>query len=149
MFKLYKENIDTASAVTKISNILYNEGPEANKGKGKKGKDGKGKDGKGKGKKGEDAALKASKIVRFSYAGIKDKRGCTTQLCTVYRVHEDDLLRACKLLTSRDGILVEPVTHVSEPLQLGDLTGNRFDVLLRDVKELASVSGSDLVREHD
>ena len=53
------------------------------------------KGGKDNGKKGgkDEAALRQSKISRFSYAGIKDKRGCTTQLCSVYRVHEDDLLR--------------------------------------------------------
>ena len=50
----------------------------------------------------------------FGFAGTKDRRGCTTQLVTVYRTYENQLLRA--LLEKRwdQQIAIEPVKFVKK-----------------------------------
>ncbi|EGZ27046.1 hypothetical protein PHYSODRAFT_474702 [Phytophthora sojae] len=66
----------------------------------------------------------------FSYADVKDKRGITTQLCTVYRVPKDRaqvVFRpgGTKKLEDQQ-YLVGDLRYVSRKLELGDCAGNRI-----------------------
>jgi len=69
----------------------------------------------------------------FSFAGTKDKRGYTTQLCTVNRVTAEKLRRGVAHPNWDWCVRVEPIDYVPEILRLGDLSGNHFEVLLRDI----------------
>ncbi|RLN96157.1 hypothetical protein BBJ28_00011637 [Nothophytophthora sp. Chile5] len=75
----------------------------------------------------------------FSYADVKDKRGITTQLCTVYRVPKE---RAQLILRPGGSRRLEDQQHivgdlryVSRKLQLGDCAGNRFAMAIRALPE--------------
>ncbi|KAH7474047.1 Multisubstrate pseudouridine synthase 7 [Phytophthora ramorum] len=81
-------------------------------------------------------------VSTFTYAGTKDKRGITTQLCTVYRGSKErleTLNRAGRELDSFN-FLVGNATYVSERLNLGDLRGNRFSLAIRDLPGDATIS---------
>eukprot|EP00177_Eucheuma_denticulatum_P008533 GFKZ01015533.1.p1 GENE.GFKZ01015533.1~~GFKZ01015533.1.p1 ORF type:complete len:753 (-),score=118.44 GFKZ01015533.1:1497-3755(-) len=77
----------------------------------------------------------------FSYAGTKDKRAVTTQLVQIRGIPEHRLARANSLLARRDrrfpSIAVGNYTVLPKgshrPLNLGDLRGNRFTIVLRDL----------------
>jgi tRNA pseudouridine13 synthase len=79
--------------------------------------------------------------VRIGYAGMKDKRGVTTQFCTMYRQEPQALLGINKGgrgggNTTNGGVGIIRVgncSYVQNELQLGMLRGNRFDVVLRNV----------------
>jgi len=79
--------------------------------------------------------------VRIGYAGMKDKRGVTTQFCTLYRQEPQVLTGINKggrgggnTNKGQVGILrVGNFEYVSKELSLGCLEGNRFDVVLRNV----------------
>ena len=79
--------------------------------------------------------------VRIGYAGMKDKRGVTTQFCTLYRQEPHALAGINKggrgggdTTNGGVGILrVGNFEYVPNELQLGMLNGNRFDVVLRNV----------------
>lgn len=62
---------------------------------------------------------------RIGYAGLKDKRACTTQFVTLEGLSDEDV----QLNESR--IEVRPVKKVSRPLRTGDLKKNRFRITLR------------------
>ena len=64
----------------------------------------------------------------FSVAGTKDKRGVTVQQVTAYSVPPSKLVRINAAI--RD-IRVGNFEYVSEELRLGDLQGNRFEIVLR------------------
>lgn len=68
----------------------------------------------------------------FGTAGTKDKRGVTTQRCTVFRVQPDQLRNLNRKL---NGIKLGNFKFVNERLGLGDLKGNKFVVVLRDVRD--------------
>ncbi|ETM50410.1 hypothetical protein L914_05544 [Phytophthora nicotianae] len=81
----------------------------------------------------------------FSYADAKDKRGITTQLCTVYRIPKDRaqvVFRpgGTKKLEDQQ-YLVGDLRYVSRKLELGDCAGNRIAMVIRslpvDDKELS------------
>lgn len=72
----------------------------------------------------------------FGYAGTKDKRASTSQLVTAYKVYAERLAQFNNL--SYAGITLGNFCYVAEPLQLGDLAGNRFSICVRDI------SGDDL-----
>ena len=114
-FVLYKENCDTGTAAKDVSRIARL--PP------------KGRGGGGMG-----------------YAGMKDKRGVTSQFCTVYKRTPRDLMVLNKSRGGRNahgggnsktaGFSVLKVGHfsyVEKELRLGQLTGNRFDIVLRNV----------------
>lgn len=86
----------------------------------------------------------------FDFAGTKDRRGCTTQFVTAYRLEQDRLLQT---ILSRDwpaGMTVEPVAYVAKKLRLGDLSGNRFSVLVRGVEEgVLKHGGSETLRPEE
>lgn len=75
----------------------------------------------------------------FSYADVKDKRGITTQLCTVYRVPKDRaqvVFRpgGTKKLEDQQ-YLVGDLRYVSRKLELGDCAGNRIAMVVRSLPE--------------
>lgn len=106
-FVLYKENIDTSTAAKDVTRF---------------------------------ARLNPKRGI--SYAGMKDKRGVTSQFCSAFRVEKEQLLA----INKRDGvgggnsstkgsciIRVGNLTYSDEEVKLGALTGNRFDIVMRNV----------------
>ncbi|CAD7970196.1 unnamed protein product [Amoebophrya sp. A120] len=74
-------------------------------------------------------------VDKFGFAGTKDRRGCTTQFCTLYRTTEYQLLKSLfSPAFDRKQVFIQPLGYVKDKLQLGMLKGNRFDVLLRDLE---------------
>jgi len=106
-FVLYKENIDTGTATKDILHRIH------------------------------------GKQVRLGYAGMKDKRGVTTQFCTLFKRHAEEIISFNNSQKNRGGgnsnygnvsvIRVGNFEYVDKELHLGSLTGNRFDVVLRNV----------------
>ncbi|KAJ8576920.1 hypothetical protein ON010_g2285 [Phytophthora cinnamomi] len=81
-------------------------------------------------------------VANFTYAGTKDKRGITTQLCTVYRGSKEKLEtlnRAGRELDSFN-FLVGDAKYVPDRLNLGDLRGNRFSLAIRDLPDDETIS---------
>lgn len=79
--------------------------------------------------------------ARIGYAGMKDKRGITTQFCTLYRTEAQQIASQGNASgggnTKQRGYSVVQVgnfEYVSDELRLGRLTGNRFDIVLRNVQ---------------
>ncbi|GAM20693.1 hypothetical protein SAMD00019534_038680, partial [Acytostelium subglobosum LB1] len=67
----------------------------------------------------------------FSMAGTKDKRGITTQSVTVFKQTAE---RIAGLNNRLYGVKCGgDFKYVDQQLQLGDLTGNRFTVVIRDI----------------
>lgn len=116
-FVLYKENVDTGTAARDIAYAARLP---------PKGKGG----------------------ASMGYAGMKDKRGITSQFCTIYRKTPETILT----LNSRDNksnakrfgggntrsggssiIKVGNFEYVDKDIRLGELSGNRFDIVLRNV----------------
>lgn len=64
-------------------------------------------------------------------AGIKDMKAVTTQFLTIG--HVAGVGRAQKSL-ERNGIKIKPVRFVAQPLKRGMLRGNRFEIMLRNVR---------------
>ncbi|KAJ0057008.1 hypothetical protein NL108_000833, partial [Boleophthalmus pectinirostris] len=69
----------------------------------------------------------------FTYAGIKDKRAITYQSMVVKKVSPERLKKKAAEFERR-GIHLFAVRSVSEPLKLGRLRGNHFDIVVRDLK---------------
>ncbi len=65
---------------------------------------------------------------RIGYAGTKDKRAVTTQLFSFENLHPD----AVAAVRIKDVEVLETFP-ASRPLELGDLVGNRFRIVLRDL----------------
>ena len=63
---------------------------------------------------------------RIGWAGTKDRNAITRQWISLYNVTPDQVSR----VRLKD-ITLEPVKQVNEQLSLGDLLGNRFDVVIR------------------
>jgi len=76
----------------------------------------------------------------IGYGGTKDKRGVTAQRCTVYRRKPSDF-QYFNRRNHQFGALSRAgdFKYVSESVKLGDLSGNRFSIVLRDVKESPQV----------
>ncbi|VDD74990.1 unnamed protein product [Mesocestoides corti] len=66
----------------------------------------------------------------FTYAGTKDKRAITTQNVSIKNVSSR---RLASLNPRLNGIKLGNFKYSSEPIALGDLHGNRFSVVIRDV----------------
>ena len=111
-FVLYKENIDTGTAIKDVVR----------------------------------AAKLNTRHDRVGYAGMKDKRGITGQFCTLYRKTPLDLQRVNSAANGkrnsgcgnsstagRSVIRIGNFSYVSEDLRLGRLSGNRFDIVLRNI----------------
>ncbi|XP_071455236.1 pseudouridylate synthase 7 homolog [Hetaerina americana] len=69
-------------------------------------------------------------IGKFTYAGTKDRRAKTTQIACVPRVHPKKI---AELNGTIKGVAVGNYDCHSEPIRLGDLKGNRFQIVLRNV----------------
>jgi tRNA pseudouridine13 synthase len=76
----------------------------------------------------------------FGFAGTKDKRAVTAQRCTAYRVAADKF-RFIKPSLAEGGnaynkgtVRVGDFDYVSAPLRLGELSGNEFQIVLRNVQ---------------
>jgi tRNA pseudouridine13 synthase len=63
-----------------------------------------------------------------AYAGLKDRRAVTTQLMSIPRQSLDALLGL-----DSSSIMVSELRFSRTPLQIGDLWGNHFTILLRDM----------------
>ncbi|KAK9869840.1 hypothetical protein WA026_003566 [Henosepilachna vigintioctopunctata] len=70
------------------------------------------------------------KPSNFSYAGNKDKRGKTTQWFCVKQVEPWKLIVKTKKIRN---IKIGNVTFKDKALKLGDLNGNRFKIVLRNI----------------
>jgi tRNA pseudouridine13 synthase len=114
-FVLYKENCDTTTATREV------------------------------GRKGSTS--------RIGYAGMKDKRGITSQFCTMYRTLPEQIARGGNQRGSAGGggntkqkgysiVHIGNFEYVSRELRLGQLKGNRFDVILRNVRLLETNSAA-------
>ncbi|MEE8232530.1 MAG: tRNA pseudouridine(13) synthase TruD [Thermoplasmata archaeon] len=66
---------------------------------------------------------------RISFAGTKDKRAVTTQRMT-FEGLDEEVVSAVHL----KDVTVEPLHRSSRKLSLGDLTGNRFRIRLREIE---------------
>jgi tRNA pseudouridine13 synthase len=64
---------------------------------------------------------------RIGWAGTKDRNAITTQWISLYQV-----TAAQVAAVSLKDISLEPVGQSNEALSLGDLAGNRFDIVIRD-----------------
>jgi tRNA pseudouridine13 synthase len=64
---------------------------------------------------------------RIGFAGTKDRNAVTTQWISLYNVTPDQV----SAVYLKD-ITLEPLVQSNEGLSLGDLLGNRFDILIRD-----------------
>ncbi|KAG9490231.1 hypothetical protein GDO78_005882 [Eleutherodactylus coqui] len=69
----------------------------------------------------------------FSYAGIKDKKAITYQSVVVKKVTPERLRRAEGLLEKK-GIKIYNIHPTNQHLHLGQLSGNHFTIVLRDVR---------------
>ncbi|XP_054843753.1 pseudouridylate synthase PUS7L [Eublepharis macularius] len=70
----------------------------------------------------------------FSYAGIKDKKAITYQAMVVKKVTPKRLKELGRSIEKK-GICVANVHSASQPLRLGQLQGNHFDIIVRNVKQ--------------
>lgn len=124
-FVLYKENIDTGSAIQLMARRF--------------GGGGRGRGGRG-GRRGPSS-------LRMGYAGNKDKRGVTAQFITVRSTDCTPQSLCAKLnFHGKDGggghtktegaslVRVGNFQYVDKELRLGRLQGNRFDLVLRNLQ---------------
>ena len=64
---------------------------------------------------------------RIGWAGTKDRNAITKQWISIYKVTTEQVAAVCL-----KDIILEPVSHANEELSLGQLEGNRFDLVIRD-----------------
>ncbi|XP_067682997.1 pseudouridylate synthase 7 homolog [Haliotis asinina] len=82
-----------------------------------------------------DAINLISRLARlkthlFSYAGTKDKRAKTSQEITAFKVTANKLQAVNARLRN---MMMGNFSYVKDPLKLGQLRGNRFKIVLRNV----------------
>ena len=73
---------------------------------------------------------------RISYAGTKDKRAISVQYFAI-RLKEDELERL-KSISMKDA-KIEIVGRTNKPIQLGDLEGNVFKIVIRKAKNVENI----------
>ncbi|EFC46506.1 tRNA pseudouridine synthase family protein [Naegleria gruberi] len=81
---------------------------------------------------GEMCRILKLKQKNFQIAGTKDKRGITTQRVTGYQISAEKLMQVNQKCHKM--VKVGNFEYVDRPLKLGDLSGNRFTLVLRDLK---------------
>jgi tRNA pseudouridine13 synthase len=64
---------------------------------------------------------------RIGWAGTKDRNAITRQLISLYNITSDQIAGV-----NLKDIILEPVGQSNEGLSLGDLQGNRFEIMIRD-----------------
>ena len=67
---------------------------------------------------------------RISFAGTKDKRAKTTQLMSFYDVTVENLLN----IKIKD-VSIENIYRSDKSIKLGNLSGNKFDVIVRAIND--------------
>uniref|UniRef100_UPI00398E79D3 pseudouridylate synthase PUS7L isoform X2 n=1 Tax=Pristiophorus japonicus TaxID=55135 RepID=UPI00398E79D3 len=70
----------------------------------------------------------------FSYAGIKDKKAVTSQTMVVKNV-TIDRLQAKRLSIQSKGLKVYNLRAVTQHLQVGQLKGNHFSIIIRNIRK--------------
>lgn len=87
-------------------------------------------------------------IGAISYAGTKDKRGITTQRCTIYRGSKErlDTLNPVGRELDEFNFLVGDASYVPGKLNLGDLSGNRFSLAIRGLPGDDEISDAEILR---
>ena len=74
-------------------------------------------------------------IRSFSYAGTKDKRSVSSQRMSIFKGRPENLLRFNSIWKDQTpAIAVGNISFADEPLRLGQLKGNRFTIVYRDVE---------------
>src|SRR5512136_2471485 len=66
---------------------------------------------------------------RIGWAGTKDRNAITKQWISIYDVTPEQVAAV-----HLKDIVLEPVRSANEALSLGDLMGNRFDLVIRDTE---------------
>lgn len=79
-------------------------------------------------------ALRISR-TRFGFAGTKDKKAVTSQRISIWNVD----LQKVKNLKLKD-ILLKNFSYGDARIKLGDLTGNRFTITIRDTKNSEDIN---------
>ncbi|MBN2603412.1 MAG: tRNA pseudouridine(13) synthase TruD [Candidatus Thermoplasmatota archaeon] len=67
---------------------------------------------------------------RIGFAGTKDKRAITTQLMSFYNIDKDKL-RSIKI----NDLIIKNVYSSEHPIKIGDLNGNSFDIVIRNLDD--------------
>lgn len=90
-------------------------------------------------------------VSAFSYAGTKDKRGITTQQCTIYRGAKErlEMLNRAGRELDEFNFLVGDAKYVPAKLNLGDLRGNQFALAIRGLPSDDQVSDDAIRRAVD
>ncbi|XP_070559146.1 pseudouridylate synthase PUS7L-like [Ptychodera flava] len=86
------------------------------------------------------AKATGSQASNISYAGTKDKKAVTMQAMVIKDVIPSRLQQINEKLTN---ISIGNIHPCSQPLQLGKLGGNHFDIILRDIKQHGKSSSND------
>ncbi|KFQ97811.1 Pseudouridylate synthase 7 homolog-like, partial [Nipponia nippon] len=79
----------------------------------------------------------------FSYAGIKDKKAITYQPMVVKKVTPERLKEIGSKMEKK-GMRIHNIHSACQHLRLGQLKGNRFDIVVRDLKHHSHDSSADL-----
>src|SRR3989344_853355 len=75
-----------------------------------------------------EEAARALRVKKIGFAGAKDKKAITRQLCSAENVRKE-MIERVKL----SGIKLIFYGYGDEPISLGDLDGNAFQIVVRDV----------------
>ena len=67
---------------------------------------------------------------RISFAGTKDKRAKSTRLMSFHNITKNDLSN----LKIKD-VVIKKIYSSNRPVKIGDLTGNSFNIIIRDIDE--------------
>ncbi|MBT3304040.1 tRNA pseudouridine(13) synthase TruD [Candidatus Woesearchaeota archaeon] len=80
-----------------------------------------------------EAVAKAlhTQFRNIGFAGNKDKKAITSQVCSVKFIGKDKLER-----TKLEGIKLTYLGKGDKPVSLGDLDGNNFEIIIYDVEEV-------------
>ncbi|XP_074798274.1 pseudouridylate synthase PUS7L isoform X1 [Natator depressus] len=79
----------------------------------------------------------------FSYTGIKDKKAITYQAMVVKKVTPERLKEIGSTIEKK-GMKVYNIHSVCQHLRLGQLKGNHFDIIVRDLKHQSNDFSADL-----
>lgn len=77
------------------------------------------------------AASISARPSNFSYAGVKDRRAVTTQWLSSWRLEPKRLISASRRFNKRPFIKVGNFCFKKEPIKLGQLQANKFDIVIR------------------
>ncbi|OII71725.1 uncharacterized protein cubi_00532 [Cryptosporidium ubiquitum] len=86
-----------------------------------------------------DAVNMISKCLKrnhksFGIAGLKDRRGITVQRASAYRVLENQLLYSTASKSWDRNVRISDFKYENKQINIGDLNGNLFHVVIRDLE---------------